>query len=391
MLNKRRRISAFMMFDLKSQLRPAVLFAFFAPALAAGLVILSLPAGVLTGGSVKPFKIAAVCEDPVAMNFIRLANDTINVIEDIIICEMDEAFELLESDEIAGIVRLPPGIDESLQFRRQSVTQVWTNKNFQAESALIISFIESVTQSVSVVQGAIYSFDDIAAPLYDTRENFKKAEDAISRGLLYDMTVRSRYIFAQKNSYDYAAQLIFILTFMCAAAAAVYTAVHTAGQLSSGVYARIKTAGVGFFSFTSIKMFMNALTTTLTSAPILCAAYLLKLSENINAARLFACALICSAYMFAVAHTIACKTQNAKKTAAAVLTAAFFLLVLGGGAYPSYLMGVVGKIGRFSPAAYTLDMIVWSFDKSAFPRGALICLAVSLCLIPIINAGKRRT
>ncbi len=343
-------------------------------------------------GSIKPFPVAVVSDgDKQVAAMLGSGLRSVSLISEVMNVGSEKGMRMLDNGEVAVVVKVPDGLVNAMIDNIPVSVEVWGGEEFPVESSIILGLARGISESLTAAQATVYTYYDTARPYFESNEEFYGSYEKFARDILADVLQRGRYIDSAESIYGYTAQLISVIVFITASFAAAFVSMYYSEQLSDGTISRIRLSGTGKVVITLSKLADLLIYNALLILPLFAALKIFGVFTGISALKLFLCSCVSSLVFFAVSQSTAVLFGSQKLTILVSFACMIFLLFIGGGIYPLYLMGdLFASFGGLTPHGVNLSMTVFALG-GLFPVSAIVYAAISLFIVFLagLKGGRR--
>ena len=377
-------------YDIKSMLSVWLALMAFAPVLAALAIVLSMPADLLSGSAMKPVSIAIVSDNDMLVNgMIYSALQPISLIGSVEKPrKIEAALGMLDDGEVSAVIKMPENIIDALIYNTHAEIEIWSKITDPTVNAIIRDFADNIAGAISSAQSSIYVFYDIAPPYYNTYNDFYEDYSVLAREIFAEVLKRGRFISIERHLYDYAVQIVSVITFVTGAAAAALISINTAAQLSNGSYARMRLNGMGYKTYRFLKLYETILAAVFISIPVLAFGFFTLKNDFIkfDIIKLLVCIMITAFIFYGITNVIAVICRNTYWTVLAAFSIMLLLMFAGGSFYPLHLFGgIFQTLGSHTPSSLNTMSVIWA-SGGPFPYEVLIFAGIAI-MAPFMKEG----
>jgi hypothetical protein len=291
-----------------------------------------------------------------------------------IVCSDRQAQELLLNDEVDAVVALPEGLLDSL------ITGGHATITVKAKDPLFGSVVFAVVDRAVDTMDSLQNYALVYMGATEGRfENEDARWDSVrdfNMRLLGDALVRLNGVEQMDTTSPFYRQALMLLLFLVVSCAALFAAIALARLYAQGYARRLYVRGLRFYqvygAYLLLAVTLGALLSAILGAVMLLFDPGLRFGLLVVSGAVLSCVL--APFFFLFSGTRAKPDSALTRALLGGLGIAFFLLFVGGGFYPSFLMQ--SSLRLFNPTWLADLLAAWSLGAT------LDALHLSLFAVP---------
>ena len=297
-------------------------------------------------------------------------------IKDFYSVDRERALELLAGGDVDIIVQFPSDMIDVLVDGKTSVIHV------QSNNAIIAGIAYGVTaqavNTINSIQNKALEYRYTVSPLYDDLSEFSEQERIFDMKLMGLALARTDAVYIQKNVSVYQLQMISIMLFLLISIISIMLALTASKQFASGTFRRLLFHGVPLWQMYVIKFILTFLMTLLFSVVFF---YIFaQTGIDVSAGGWIVSSLLLCIFIYPICMIFSAiggkESTSSIRTLLGSVAVLLFLLFIGGGFYPVYMMDA--SIRLFNPAWATHLLAEWILG------GTVALVSIIPCLIPAV-------